>query len=339
MENLVGAHNGTLVNQGLLPDSTKFEVDSENILHSIEKIGVEDTWSRLHGAAALVWYEWDGNYINFLRNKERPMFITFTPDRKTLFWASESWMLEGVLAKNGIKHTEIFDTKTDHHYRMHIPQLQDDAVDGQARMTFGPTEAKAIAPFIPPPKPTGATTPPKLTVIPTSTEIGGTNTGDTDRHYALGDDVFFFLDLQGPTDERYILGIDSQYEDESVRIYCPKNYWMRSNLKAKDKSLYGATVNGFMYGATGDGVAVQANSCYQIADNDVEWSEIREWTEEEFSIDAEVEMQKTIFRSGGICGICSDDVYADPEHVMLTDDTIICKHCKDTQFGKEIIKG
>ena len=49
------AHNGTLRNQSLLPDSEKFEVDSENICYSIDKIGVAETIKRLHGAFALIW--------------------------------------------------------------------------------------------------------------------------------------------------------------------------------------------------------------------------------------------------------------------------------------------
>jgi len=119
--NIVGVHNGTLKNQHLLPDSRLFEVDSENIYHSIDKIGLKETCGKLHGAYALVFYDSKEGSINFVRNKERPLSYCFSEDGKSLFWASESQMLKWALVRNGIKHKKIVNVDVHTHYRFIIP--------------------------------------------------------------------------------------------------------------------------------------------------------------------------------------------------------------------------
>ena len=117
-ENVVGAHNGTLRAQHLLPDSNNFAIDSENIFHSIDIQGVAATYEKISGAAALVFFNRKNISINFLRNDERPFFYTFSKDRKSIFWASEDWMLTGLLAKHKIEHTPLINTKINHHYEL-----------------------------------------------------------------------------------------------------------------------------------------------------------------------------------------------------------------------------
>lgn len=92
------AHNGTLRNQSLLPDSEKFEVDSENICYSIDKIGVAETIKRLHGAFALIWFNAAEMTINVLRNDEREfhLFETSTGD---WFGCSEEKMGDWLLTR------------------------------------------------------------------------------------------------------------------------------------------------------------------------------------------------------------------------------------------------
>lgn len=102
-ENVVGAHNGTLVSQYQLDDYQDFDVDSENLYHHMNNNGVDDTIKKTNGAFALTWYDRKANTLNFARNDQRPLFFTFTEDRKTLFWASEEWMLSVALGRNGIR--------------------------------------------------------------------------------------------------------------------------------------------------------------------------------------------------------------------------------------------
>lgn len=118
---IVGVHNGTLIQQWLLPDYLDYQVDSENIVHSINKIGSKETWGKVSGAAALVWWNLKDETLHFLRNSERPMCYCYSLDRKTLFWASEAWMLEGILGRNGIHHHQIFETEIHNEYVIDVP--------------------------------------------------------------------------------------------------------------------------------------------------------------------------------------------------------------------------
>lgn len=113
---IIGAHNGTLTTQYLLDDWKDFEVDSENIFYHMERKGLADTLLKCGGAFALTWLDAKDGTFNMVRNAERPLYITFSKDEKTLFWASESWMLIGVLGRNGVEHgtIDIIDLNT--HY-------------------------------------------------------------------------------------------------------------------------------------------------------------------------------------------------------------------------------
>lgn len=121
--NIAGAHNGTLRNQRALVDSGDFEVDSANIFHSIEKVGLEETYKVIRGAWALTWWNEEEQTVNFIRNKKRPLSYCYSEDKKTLFWASEGGMLVFILNRRGIKHTEIINTTPHHLYSFKIPPL------------------------------------------------------------------------------------------------------------------------------------------------------------------------------------------------------------------------
>jgi predicted glutamine amidotransferase len=110
---ITGVHNGTLTGQHHLPDHRQFPVDSENIMHSIDKDGIDATVAKLLGAYCLVWINQEENTINFLRNEERPLFLTLSEDQKTLFYASEGWMLAGILGRHGKKHGDIWPLPVD----------------------------------------------------------------------------------------------------------------------------------------------------------------------------------------------------------------------------------
>ncbi len=120
---ITGAHNGTLRGQYLLPDSKDFEVDSENIYHSIEKIGLKETCKKLNGAYALTWFESESNTMHFLRNSERPLHFCFSKDGKTMFWASEADMLRWILKRNGIPHKEVMVLNPHKHMVMDVPTM------------------------------------------------------------------------------------------------------------------------------------------------------------------------------------------------------------------------
>ena len=101
---VTGAHNGTLKGQWRLPDYKDFEVDSENIFHSIDTDGLDATIPKLDGAYALSYWDSAEEELVLLRNDERPLYYAFTPDNKTMFWASEEWMLHIALSRNNVKY-------------------------------------------------------------------------------------------------------------------------------------------------------------------------------------------------------------------------------------------
>jgi predicted glutamine amidotransferase len=119
-DGLVGAHNGTLDGKYRLLDHMGFKVDSENLFHHIDQKGLDDALSVLDGAWALVWWDKNKETLNFLRNKERTLYVTLSEDGKQLFWASEYWMLSVILARNDIKHGKVELLDEDIHHSIHI---------------------------------------------------------------------------------------------------------------------------------------------------------------------------------------------------------------------------
>lgn len=120
-ENVVGAHNGTLRSVRKLDDNKDFKVDSENLYHHMDRNGLKSTVDNLDGSYALTWLNIQDRTMNFLRNRERDLNYTFSEDGKTLFWASESWMLTVALSKAGIKHDKIYQFEEMLHYELDIP--------------------------------------------------------------------------------------------------------------------------------------------------------------------------------------------------------------------------
>ena len=104
------AHNGTLTGQHRLPDYKDYEVDSENIAHSIDKIGFVETLKLLEGAFTLIWYNHEDSTVNIIRNKERPFYLVKT-STNDWFGASEKDMLLWILGrqKSPITVTEQFE--------------------------------------------------------------------------------------------------------------------------------------------------------------------------------------------------------------------------------------
>lgn len=124
---IIGAHNGTLDSWSIkrLHDHAKYDTDSEAIFATINESSIEETVELLEGAWALTWYDDRDNTINFLRNDKRPLFYTYSKDRCTLIWASETEMLDFVLKRRGIETTEApgqyYVSQKDQHLKWEIP--------------------------------------------------------------------------------------------------------------------------------------------------------------------------------------------------------------------------
>lgn len=141
-EHITGVHNGTLIQQSLLPDHEKFEVDSENIIHSIAKIGIEETWKKVNGVAALVWWDAEQKTLNMCRNKERPLSFTFSEDNKHLIFSSEPIIAMAACMRNGMKLHKFDDVEVNTLYSFTIPAIG---------KKFDDFEVKPLDPFVQPP--------------------------------------------------------------------------------------------------------------------------------------------------------------------------------------------
>ena len=135
-DTLVGAHNGTLTSKWRFDNHMQFDVDSEAMYSHMSIKGLRDTMTKMDGAWALTWWDKEDNTLNFLRNKERPLWICYSKDGKTLFWASESWMLHGALGRNGIEYGPVTSLPEDMHMSIVV---DDNAVLGKPHMTHMPS--------------------------------------------------------------------------------------------------------------------------------------------------------------------------------------------------------
>ena len=100
-------HNGTLEGWNKIVDFDKFKVDSEAICNSIDKEGIEKTIEAIRGAYVLVYYNSKEKTVNFIRNKERPLFLGVQLELGRVYFASEYSMLRWILLRNNISTAKI----------------------------------------------------------------------------------------------------------------------------------------------------------------------------------------------------------------------------------------
>lgn len=120
---IVGAHNGTLKNKHVLIDHARFGTDSEALYNNIAIEGLEKSIEKVEGAWALTYYDHNEEELRFIRNKERPLFYAFEEGKKTLFWASEMWMIRVACSRYDIKlqDDKVFSFAEDTLYRFPAP--------------------------------------------------------------------------------------------------------------------------------------------------------------------------------------------------------------------------
>jgi len=92
-DHITGAHNGTLTDWCDLEGYSFNGVDSKSIFKTIAAKGIDHCWKSFRGAAAISYWDNKNHTLNLIRNKDRPLNICMSRDGKTLFWASEAWMI------------------------------------------------------------------------------------------------------------------------------------------------------------------------------------------------------------------------------------------------------
>jgi len=108
--NLVGAHNGSL-NTWQMKDFQgykTYDVDSQVLYNEISHLNdVRPVWEQVNGPMALSWFSKPDKKFHLARNDHRTLFFTYTTDKKSMFWASESWMIIVAALRNGVKINEV----------------------------------------------------------------------------------------------------------------------------------------------------------------------------------------------------------------------------------------
>ncbi len=105
VSNILLAHNGTLRSAEGLKGTVADGNDSRRLAVSLTDATLEenlDTLSQIHGAFALTWYNSVSKTLNLSRNRERTLWYALTSEKSALLWASESWMLTGLAARNNL---------------------------------------------------------------------------------------------------------------------------------------------------------------------------------------------------------------------------------------------
>lgn len=143
-DNIVGVHNGTIqyMDRKVLKDHDKFDTDSEAIYYNIGEFGPKEALKDLKGAWSLVWWNRVDHTLNFLRNKERPMYWTLSESKREMYWASESPMLQAVLARHNIKHGPVYGTPENTMLTFTIPD-NNSVIEAPQR-----AEVKGADPFV-----------------------------------------------------------------------------------------------------------------------------------------------------------------------------------------------
>ena len=297
-DNVIGAHNGTLTNKKSLPDDKEFTVDSENLYHSIDKLGLEDTYEIIQGAWALSWWDKEAGTLNFIRNYQRPLAYTFSEDRKTMFWASESGMLEYLLERNYVKHTEIVETKPHHRYTFEIP------TDGKAISNI------IIKDMTPKPK--------KISYVKKNR---GSSSGFSEKYtnkYARKRKEFVLGNLlTNKYNQSYFEGEFIEAPYEKVNLYVPPSMNYLANMYSAGELFIGTVTH---YNKMEDS--------YYISPNNLEEIDLVDVTNYHTGYEGEqLTLPQFKSRVPVGCAWCGDPVFFDDDLLWIASNDIMCEDC------------
>lgn len=219
-ENVVGMHNGTLSNYTKLDNHLHFDVDSECLYAHLNNNPVQDMVDKITGAYALTWFDKRTNNIHFLRNSQRPLNYCYSEDGKTLFWASEAWMLRSVLGRNGIDHKDILSVSEDVLYTFKVPKV------------FNTAAIKLDAPKVCKAKKTHVVVKSNVSQLPT---VKKSTSGQPTYASYINKEVEFCVN-EAVVDKYstfYVEAFIHNDTEKDIRIYCPEAGDLKKELMAK----------------------------------------------------------------------------------------------------------
>lgn len=104
-KNVVGAHNGTLERACVrgLHNSAYYDTDSEALYSEISEHGIDEAFTKIAGAWALVFVDKNEGTFNLIRNDQRPLYYAYKKGRTVMYVASEWGMLDWIVSRNKIE--------------------------------------------------------------------------------------------------------------------------------------------------------------------------------------------------------------------------------------------
>lgn len=326
-ENVVGAHNGTIRGQWRLPDSKDFEVDSENIFHSINTEGLDYTLGVLDGAYALTYWDKRTQELILLRNNERELSYCYSEDGSAVFWASEEWMLHVALSRNNVKYGDIFDVTPCHIHRFTFPLKYQK--DGQVSCSI-----QKFKEFLPP-KPATTTAYGGYNQTKKLEDKTGKKEGKTDG--LLGKRIQFIIDGVSYTQIRqpYLSGTALEHEGVEVRLYPLQGSALWNELLG----LCGDTI------FEGDVSSTVSTSSYVT----VNYQTVEEMVDDEDEVEDVIlgynnkylTEQQFLEKSHKGCAWCASPTGLSQAHTLtwISDTEFVCEACAQTDEVKEHLQG
>jgi len=320
---LVGVHNGTLGSKYRLHDHVKYAVDSEALYAHIADFGLQAAINLLDSprdAWSLVFWDKREKTFNLLRNSDRPMYTCWSDDGKTLFGASEGWMLYAILGRNDIKHTDITETVTDQLYKFLIDR------DGNISEPEV-TEVKAPPPL---PFPTATTTAHgKIRKSKASLVVVNNEYMDLPRSYANQELVTLEILDKGVDKKnvRYISLFDKDNPKYPIRLYHSQKdqaleafigYEVITSILCLHHEANGQSY----YRANPINVKLVFDDAYEDTFKDANGILLKK-------ADWEKKYQQ--------CDYCSTNLIAGEGVKFTTSGECFCKHCADNQEVKDMV--
>lgn len=104
INNIVLAHNGTLVDQKYLTDKSisdtfffTMDVEENGLCHVLKNMNKDSAY-------AITMWDTKTKKLTFTRNLKRELHLAVNQDRRVMYWASEKMALEWILHRNGIHY-------------------------------------------------------------------------------------------------------------------------------------------------------------------------------------------------------------------------------------------
>ena len=125
---VVGAHNGCVYNieemQGKL--DKQCPVDSQLIFKAInDKDNIQEAIKDFDSDFALSFVKNNPMVLHLCRETNRPLYIAYIPEYKTMFYASESAFIEDALFDAGIKNVDVYSLNKNTLYSFDVSKFDD----------------------------------------------------------------------------------------------------------------------------------------------------------------------------------------------------------------------